>query len=35
MNKVTLGLVLLVVLLGFLLLTTNKENAMQNAMPKA
>jgi hypothetical protein len=35
MNKVTLGLVFLVVLLGFLLLTTNKENAMQNAMPKS
>ena len=35
MNKVTLGLVLLVALLGFLLLTTNKDNAMQNAMPKS
>ena len=35
MNKVTLGLVLLVILLGFLLLTTNNENAMQNAMPKS
>jgi hypothetical protein len=35
MNKVTLGLVLLVALLGFLLLSTNKENAMQNAMPKS
>jgi len=32
MNKVTLGLVLLVVLLGFLLLTTNKENAMPKSL---